>query len=127
MTCSQRTFLKLVEHCFGKCHQTKRVGNVAAALADRLGELLLRVVEAVDQLLVAHRFFDRVQVSALNVFDDRDFQNFLVGELPDEYRDGMQAGLLGCPPASFARYDLKGGIVADWTDDYGLQDALLCD
>ena len=40
-------------HAVGQLQQPQRVGDMAAALADDLGELLLAVVEALDQLAIA--------------------------------------------------------------------------
>ena len=86
--------------------QPQRVGDMAAALADDLGELLLAVVEALDQLAIAGRLLDGVEIRALHVLDDRKLENFLVGEFAHDDRHRVQAGLLRRAPAALAGDDL---------------------
>ena len=52
---------------------------MAAALADDLGEIGLRIAELAAQPLVAARLFHGVEVGALHVLDDGEFQRLLVG------------------------------------------------
>src|SRR5262249_51497613 len=68
-------------HASGQLQQAQSVGDVAARLADDLGQLLLAVVEALDQLAITGGFFDGVEVGALDVLDDSDFENFFVVEI----------------------------------------------
>ena len=51
--------------------QTQRVGDMAAALADDAGDLVL-AREFGRQRLVAGRLFHRIEIGALHVFDDRE-------------------------------------------------------
>ena len=50
------------------------------------GELLLRVAEFLDQLLVAGRFLDRIEIRALHVLDQRELGDLLVGQIADDDR-----------------------------------------
>ena len=59
------------------------------AFAKGLRHLFLGVSEAVHELPVAHRLFHRIQIGALDVFDDRQLQHFSVGQLPDQDRNFM--------------------------------------
>ena len=56
---------------FGQPHH---VGDVAAALADDLGDLVLAAFEFIGQRMIALRLFHRVEIFALHVFDDRDLE-----------------------------------------------------
>ena len=74
--------------------QPQRVGDMAAALADDLAEIGLRIVVLVDQLLVAQRLFDRIEVGALDVLDDREFERRPVVDVADDapgFRSGRRA------------------------------------
>jgi hypothetical protein len=64
------------------------------------------MAEPVHQLSITLRLFDRVQVGALDVLDDRDFQHLGIVEVPHD--DGQFVNLrpLGGPPAPFAGNDL---------------------
>ena len=97
-----------VLHALGQLQQAQRVGEMAAALADDLGEVLLRVAVAVHQELVPLPFLDRVQVLALDVLDDGDLDRFLVGQRADDHRHVMQIGELRRAPAALAGDDLIG-------------------
>ena len=97
-------------HAVGQLQQAQRVGDMAAALADDLGELLLAVVEALDQLAIARRLFDGVEVGALHVLDDGKLENFFVGEVARDDRNGVQAGLLRRAPAPLAGDDLVAAL-----------------
>ena len=94
-------------HLFRQIQQPHRVGDVGAGLAHLLGDLFLGPVERRGhQLVIGHRLFQRIQVGALDVLDDCDFQRLAVGHLAHHHRHVMQLGQLGGPPAAFARHDL---------------------
>ncbi len=57
-----------------------------ATLANGIGQRCLAIAELVDQLLIANRLFERIEVGALDVFDDCELQCFLVAGFVD--RDG---------------------------------------
>jgi hypothetical protein len=58
----------------GKIEQSQQVGDVAAALVDELAERLLGVAIFADQPLIALRFLDRVEVAALDILEQGDFE-----------------------------------------------------
>ena len=89
---------------FGQPHH---VGDVAAALADDLGDVFLAAFEFVRERVIALRLFHRVEVFALDVFDDRDFERFGLRDVEGNDRHFVQAGELGGAPAAFAGDDLK--------------------
>ena len=90
------------EHRLGQGQQPQQVGDVAAALAERLGQPLLGVAEAVHQLPVALRLLERVEVGALHVLDDRQLEHLGVGERRAP-PPAAHARRRAAPPASAAR------------------------
>src|SRR5680860_1388014 len=87
-----------VLHALRQLQQAKGVGQMAAALADDLGQVLLGIAVAVHESAIALPLLDRVQVLALNVLDDGDLNRFLVGQRADDDRDLVQVGALGGTP-----------------------------
>jgi hypothetical protein len=75
---------------------------MATAFADDVGHLLLGIGEAFDQLDVAIGLLDRIEVTALDIFDDRQLQNRAVVKLTDDDGDLVQPGALGGSPAALA-------------------------
>ncbi len=94
---------------------------MAAALADDAGEIRLLVVELVGQRVVAHGFFQRIEIGALDVLDDGDLQRLAVADLEQQNRDLVQAGALRRPPPPLAGDDLVG---IDGAGDRAHQDRL---
>ncbi len=70
-----------------KLEKPQRVGDMAAALADHLPEVGLGMAVIVDELLVAHRLLDRIEIGPLDVLDDRQFQRRTVVDLPHDDRN----------------------------------------
>ena len=54
---------------------------MAATLADDLGDVVLRVIELVGERLIAARLFQRIEIAALDVLDDRQFERFGVADV----------------------------------------------
>ena len=122
----QQPGVQHLAHFHRQIHQPQRVGDVAAAASDQLGNLFLGMREFVDQALIALGLFDRGQVLALDVFYQRDFERFLVVEVLDYNRNLGQPGLLRGAPTPFAGDDLVAvGRIAVAPDQNLLQDAVL--
>ena len=98
---------------------------MAARLVDELAELLLGMAIFVDQPLIGLRLLDRVEVLALDILDQRDFERFVVAELADDRRDFVQPRPLRRAPAPLAGDDLEA--VAVRADDDRLDDAARLD
>ncbi|MNN29487.1 hypothetical protein D3C81_1430910 [compost metagenome] len=86
--------------------QAQQVGHGAARAAHRLGGLLVRKPELADQAHDALRLFQRVQVFALDVLDQRHRGRGLVGHVLDQHRHLVQARELRRAVTTFARDDL---------------------
>ena len=90
----------------GQVHQAQQVRDRAARAADRGGRLLVGEVEFGDQARDALRFFQRIQVFALDVLDQRHRGGGLVVDLAHQHRDLVQPGQLRGAEAPFAGDDL---------------------
>ena len=82
--------------------EPQRVGDDGAALADLGGDEFLRELKLADELRVAERFFDGVEVFALEVFDERHLEHGAVVGLADDDGNFGQARRVG-PRASGVR------------------------
>ncbi len=77
--------LALVEQALDlgrKLEQPQQVRHRRARAADRVGGLLVRQVEFVDQPRQRLRFFERREILALDVLDQRHRDDGLIGHLP---------------------------------------------
>jgi hypothetical protein len=79
-----------------------------------------------DQLLVTKRFFKRIEIGALDIFDNGNFECRLVIDIAYNEGDLYQASELGSPPTSFAGYDFVA-IDSDGTRHDRLNDTMLTD
>ena len=94
-------------HLGRQFRQPHHVGDMAAALADDLRDLVLAAFEFVGERVIALRLFHRIEVFALHVFDDRDLERVAVADVDRHDRHFVQAGDLRCAPAAFAGDDLE--------------------
>jgi hypothetical protein len=114
----------------GELEQAQQVGGGRARAPDGVGGLLVGHAELVDEALDAAGFFERVEVFALDVLDQRHGQRGLVRDLAHQAGHAAQAGQLGGAPAAFAGDDLVAlGVEegADRAHQDGLHDALRLD
>jgi hypothetical protein len=110
----------------GQLQKPQRVGDMAAALADHLAEIGLRVAVLVDQLLIARRLLDRIEVGALDVLDDRQFERDAIADLA--MMTGTRSGRpLRRPPAPLAGDDFITARFARRPHHDRLDDAMLAD
>ena len=91
----------------------------------------LTIVELVEKLLIARRFLERVEVAALDVFDDRERQRLAVVGLDAVDRHLMQTGALRGPPAALSGDDFEharrtgtGRARIGWIMPFSLMDAV---
>jgi hypothetical protein len=116
----------------GQFQQAQQVGDGGARTADRVGRLLVRDAEFADEAFEGARLFERVEVFALDVLDERHRNGRFIRHAPDDGRYRGQAGNLGGPPAAFAGDDLvalrlTGRGALHGPDHDGLHDALRLD
>ena len=93
----------------GQAQQPHGVGHRGAGFAHFLRDLLLGELEPADEFLVAQRFLDRIQILALQILDQREFDHFGVagssledGGIGEPWRSGAR------PPAALASDQLPG-------------------
>ncbi len=79
---------------------------MAARFVDELAQCILGMAELVNQPLIGLGFLDRVQVLALNVFEDCHLERFSVVELSNDNRNFVQACPLRRAPAALSGHDL---------------------
>lgn len=72
-----------------------------------VGDLFLRQFENGGQLLVGFGFFNRIEIFALEIFDERDFESFFVGGGRTIARHVRQADKFGRTPTAFAANQLE--------------------
>jgi hypothetical protein len=93
-------------HRLGQVQQAQQVAHRAARTAHGQCRLLVGEGEIGDEAMDALRFFQRVQVLALHVLDQRHGGGGLVVHVLDQHRHFGQAGDLGRAEAALAGDDL---------------------
>src|SRR4051794_28422585 len=96
---------------------------------NNFGDIILCVAMAFDQLLVTFGLLDRVEVFALNIFDQRQLRGRRFVNLPHNRRYGVQPRPLRCAPTALPGDDLETLSVAvrpqkDWLEDTALGDRI---
>ena len=98
---------------------------MAAAAGKGLCQLFLGMTKTVDQLTIGQSLFDRVQVFALDILDNRNFQHFNIVKFPDHNGNFMQSSDLRGAPAAFACNNFVLPVCPDRPNDQRLHDAFL--
>ena len=105
--------------------EAKEIRDGGAVLADFSGGFLLRQGKIFDELAVAEGLFDGIEIFALKVFDEREFEDFSVVRFADQDRQFSETRKLSRSPAALAGDEFVFAISAA---DYGrLENALLAD
>ena len=99
------------------------VGDSRSALGNAVRHLILLQVKLCQKALVCQRFFNRIQVLSLDVLDQRDLHDLLLGQLLDNDRNFLDTGLLRCTPTPLTGDDLI--IIVSLLDQKRLQYAKL--
>src|SRR5436853_633346 len=98
---------------------------MAARLVDEPAKLLLGMGIIDNEPLIGLRLLDCVEVLALDILDQRDFERLLVAEFADDRGNFMEPSALRRAPAPLAGDDLEA--VAVRTDDDRLDQAARLD
>ena len=106
MTGGQGTVLDQLQNGRTEAQQPQRVRNGRAGFAHAGGSLLLRHFIGAHQLLIAEGFFNRVEIRALQIFNQRQLHRLFVVGLNDHDRHIGKPGQPCRTPAAFARDDL---------------------
>jgi hypothetical protein len=97
------------QDCFLKLEEPKRIGNRCAVLAGALRNLFLRKVKFIGKTLKRVGLLDRVEVLALEVFNQGHFKSHVIGDVSNHDRDATETSSLGRAPASLACNELVPG------------------
>ena len=98
---------RLLAHRRGQRQQPYRVGDVAAALADRFGEARLAAAEFARQAAIGFGLLERRQILALQVLDQRDLERLGIAERAARRPAPRAAPALRRPPAPLAGDQLE--------------------
>src|SRR6185437_8779291 len=75
-----------------KFQQPEKIGHRRAVLAGAPPDLLMVQVQLANQAIESLGGFDRIQILALNVFNKRDLEEAVVGEILQNSRNDFQTG-----------------------------------
>jgi hypothetical protein len=104
-------------------HKAHRIGNSGPAFADALGDLFLSQAEFLGKTAVSGGFLEGVQVGPLEVLDQRQLQDFLIGGFADNDRGLAQADFEGCAHTALTGDEFV--FSTRQSDDQGLDDTPL--
>jgi len=86
----------------GELKESQRVGDCRTAATDSLGHQLLGQTEIFHQLLVGRGLFERVEILAMQVLDQRMLEGGGVFDLPNDRPNVQQSGSFCGAPATLA-------------------------
>ena len=109
----------------GEVEQAQRVRDRRSGAADAGRDVLLAEPELLDELAVGVGRLERVEVLALEVLDEREFELLAIGELAHDRRDAVETGGLRGPQPALAGDELVA--VERLGDEDRLEDAVLGD
>lgn len=110
---------------FVEVEEADGVGDGSATFADFEGDIFLAEMEFLGEAGEGFSFFDGVEVFALEIFDEGEFEDFLIGGFADDEGGFGEARALGGAPASFAGDEFEE--IAAFAGDEGLDDAVFFD
>jgi hypothetical protein len=105
--------------------ETERVGNGAALLSGAAGDLVVTKVKVVGEPFEGMRDFDGVEILPLDVLDEGDLEEAIIGDVLNEDRDVGDTGEAGGTPAPFAGHELVPAVAR--SDHEGLNDTVGAD
>ena len=116
-------------HLVREREQPDRVGDGAAAAPDARGDRLLRQVELVGEAAEGEGLFQRAEVLALQVLDQRQLEQRLGRRFLDDDRHALEPGLARSQQTPLAGDELvrRAAWLRGPADDERLDDAVLAD
>ena len=87
-----------------KPEQPEKVGNGGAVFAGALTYLFVTEFQALSQAVQGLGDFDWIEVFALYVFDESDFEDAIIGVFLDHHRDFVEFSHAGGSPAALTGY-----------------------
>ena len=123
MSRCQQAFPELVQNRLAQTQQPQSVGHGGPGFSHPGRRLFLGHAVFPDQRIVAHGFFHRVQVGALEIFDEGQLHGLFVVRLYYHHRHLCQLCQAGCPPTALAGDDLVVAV-GHFPYSQGLNDAM---
>ena len=77
---------------YGQVEQPDRVAHLRAATADPMRKLVMGGAELLEKLLVRSCLFQRIELGAVNVLEQRVTQHGVIASGPDDCWDDVQPG-----------------------------------
>ena len=125
MSCGDLLFEEELLSLFRKIEKAQGIGNGRSALRNGLSYLRLGHTFALHETFVAIRFFDRIQIGALDVLNERSLKCFRVISEPEANGDRFHTKAPACLPATLARDDLI--TIACLANKNGLEQTMALD
>ena len=114
--------------CSGRPSSRSVLATWLRLLPTMRGDVGVRILVVGAELGVAVGLLERVEIGALDVLDDREFERLAIADVDDDDRDVVQPGALRRAPAPLAGDDLVGvGDARNGPHDHRLDDAALAD
>ena len=107
-------------YMLGQAEEAKHIGDGAALFAGAFADLIVAEVQFAAEAFEGVGDFNRVEVFALDVLDEGNFEEAVVGEVLDDDGYFGEASESGGTPAAFARDELIAVIFPandEWLDD----------
>src|SRR5215469_2116073 len=105
--------------------QADRVRNDRTTFPDVLRNIFLAKVKLFSQAPIGICLLNRIQILALEVFDQSQFEDVTIGGLADDHGSFLQSQLAGGSPSAFAGDDFA--FTVNFSDDKRLNDPVLSD
>lgn len=99
---ADRAGAERAQYNFRKLQEPERVRDRRAVFPDAFSDFLMRQAEIFFKAPIGLGGLDRRQVSALNIFDQREFKAFLIRSRSNDRGDHLQPGEFGGAQAAFA-------------------------
>ncbi len=109
----------------GQFEEAERICDRTALLSGAAGDFVVAELELAGETVECVGYFDGIEVLALDVLDEGDLEEAVVGDVLDGNGNIGDAGEACGTPAAFAGDELVAAV--PWADDEGLNDAVGAD
>jgi len=92
------------------------ISDRSSIAADAAGDLLLGQSQPFDEPLIGLGFLDGIEVFALDVLNEREFQHLFIRDIADDGRDLQRSSQLSRSPSAFPSDDLIAKATATHDD-----------
>ena len=125
MTDAQASLGQVSLNFLFKLHESHRIGNGCPTLADATGDIFLGEAEFLGKAAIGGGFLDRIEPFALEILDESQLQDFLIGGLADNDGSLVKAYFQRGAEAAFTGYEFV--FSCGKADDQRLDDSPFTD